>query len=179
MGFSFRGWAVVGAACASLLVSTACGSDREFSGARAGAGGDDDGASSGAGGSSPSAGNSAGGGSVGGGGAGSGDGGAINTLPKQCTDLGVLRCQDNVREQCTPAGEWQRLPDSEQCGGATPACSGNGVCAAFRQRAGGIDTFAIYPSASNAASYVLRRQTLTKSSKTCGTDYCVGGGITP
>ena len=159
-------WAMFLASCASLLVSTACGSERQWRSsnpqAAAGAGADE---AAGAGRSGSGAGNLT--------------GGASNTIPTECDDPDALRCQGNVRERCTADGEWQPLPDSEQCGGALPACDGDGVCAAYRQRAGGIDAFATYPSALNAASYVLRRQTLTTSPKACGSDYCVRGGVTP
>lgn len=162
---SFRGaaWAVSLAGWAAMLASPACAGDREFA-ARptAGAGGDAPGGPAGGG-----AGVSAG--------ANAGAGGESDQIPTQCEELGALRCRENDRERCTPEGEWQALPEAEQCGGATPACSGAGVCAAYLQRGGGIGTFATYPSASN---YVLRRQTLSVSSRACGGAYCVRGGVT-
>jgi hypothetical protein len=153
---SFRGvaWAVSLASCASMLASPACGGPRDFGVASAGG-------SAGAG-ASVSAGANAGGESI--------------QVPTECEKLGALRCRGNVRQRCSPEGEWQPLPEAEQCGGAAPACTGDGVCAAYRQKSGGIDTFATYPSASN---YVLRRQTLGMSSRTCGGDYCVRGGVRP
>ena len=85
----------------------------------------------------------------------------------------------NTVEQCTEDGEWQALPAAEQCGAGTPACTGAGICAAYRLVDGTIDTFGIYPPEANGPTYILKRQTFIESRKICSATYCVTGGVRP
>jgi hypothetical protein len=163
----------------------ACGSsDREFGGALSedgsggaagsGASAGGSGATAGAGGSGATAGSggtSASGGTTGSG----GDGGAPS-----CSE-GQRRCGGDVGntvEECR-AGGWAALPGSEQCGGNTPACTGNGVCAAYRLALSTMGSSGAQALAAGGAAYVLRRQMFSTSLRACNLSHCTTGDVRP
>lgn len=112
--------------------------------------------------------------SIEGGGPPIGEGGAA---PVGCKP-GVRTCSGNVVVECQ-ANEWVPVPPAEQCAGATPACTGEGLCAAWRLREGSLASPGAYPIEANGPNYVLVQQSLLSFPTTCGTKYCVTGGIRP
>lgn len=104
-------------------------------------------------------------------------GGGGNTAPAACA-VGAIRCNGNVREQSTQTCDWVPLSPELQCTGATPACTGAGLCAAYRLVQGTIDTFGPV-TGSTSASYILTHQTLLEYPTACNQKYCVSGGIQP
>ena len=105
-------------------------------------------------------------------------GGEGGVGPELCVS-GTRACQGNIVVECDGSGEWIALPIADQCGGATPACSGAGTCAALRLRSGSIETFGVTQSPATTSKYVLKEQTLLTMPRACSTTYCVTGGIRP
>lgn len=90
---------------------------------------------------------------------------------------GTFACDGDRRTMCKPDGTWQSVPESEQCAGSLPVCSGNGVCAAFRSR-GNISGLATFESGS-PAPFVVREEGFLTSARICSQVYCVSGGLIP
>ncbi len=105
-------------------------------------------------------------------------GGEGGVGPVPCVS-GTRACQGNIVVECDGSGEWIALPIADQCGGATPACSGAGTCAALRLRSGSIETFGVTDPPPATSKYVLREQTLLTMPRVCSATYCVTGGIRP
>jgi hypothetical protein len=107
-----------------------------------------------------------------------GDAGETGTPPPACETAGARRCNENVREICGPEGTWIVLPDSEQCGGANPVCTGAGVCAPYRLTNGTVGTLGEL-NRRTESPYSLREQTLLQNQKTCNSTRCVTGALQP
>lgn len=103
--------------------------------------------------------------------------GSPSTEPTKCI-VGAIRCNGNVREQSTATCEWSPLPAADQCSGDKPACTGAGLCAAYRLVQGTIDTFGAV-TGNTSSNYVLTHQTLLEYPTACNQSYCVTGGIQP
>ena len=86
-------------------------------------------------------------------------------------DDGTARCQGNTPQSCQ-GGDWV---DGQACGGATPACTGAGVCAAFVFTHGGIEPFGA--RSAEGPDFVLKEQSLSASPRVCGAEFCVTGAI--
>jgi len=97
-------------------------------------------------------------------------GGTGGQAPAPCTN-DAKQCAVNEVQVCQN-GAWVKLAD---CGGATPVCSGAGVCASYRLVNSGIDVFAVRPPEN--PQYVLKEQSLSMTARSCGAAYCVTGGI--
>jgi hypothetical protein len=114
--------------------------------------------------------NFAGGSGSGGGGAGSESGGTAGTSgstgPMRCMES-MRRCDANTPQVCE-AGKWV---SEEPCAGATKACTGAGVCAAFRLTQGGLDAFNQRPA--EKPSLVLKQQSLSAAPRVCAAALCV------
>jgi len=92
-------------------------------------------------------------------------------------EVGVLRCDGNVRERCNAVRHWVPLSSAEQCASRTPACVGAGECLALRLRSGGLT--ALGGTGRSSARYTLRSQTLSAAPAQCNADYCASGSISP
>lgn len=86
-------------------------------------------------------------------------------------DEGTARCQGNSPQTCH-AAVWV---DGEQCGGATPACTGAGVCAAFVLKNAGLEPFG--PWNVENSDFALREQSLSAAPRLCSGQVCLTGGI--
>jgi len=111
----------------------------------------------------------------GGGNSGGGDdagpkGGDTPALPGSC-GAGERRCAGDVPQACQD-GEWLSEAGCPQ----GQACSGAGVCAAFRF-VGGIDTFGQAPTPLEGAGLVLKNQTLRSGLRACAEKLCVTGDV--
>ena len=94
--------------------------------------------------------------------------------PMRCTGQGRCVCMESMRRcdastpQVCEGGEWV---SQEPCAGATKACTGAGVCAAFKLRQGGLDAFGKRPT--ETPSHVLKQQSLSAAPRACGTKFCI------
>lgn len=103
--------------------------------------------------------------------AGSSSGG---TNADRVCDPGERRCDGDTPEVCK-ADAW--IPE-EPCDAATQACSGAGVCAAFRLVDAGIGTFGQRPAEPVAgAKLILKSQTLSAAPRACSTKLCITGDL--
>jgi hypothetical protein len=94
--------------------------------------------------------------------------------PMRCTGEGQCLCMESMRRcdadtpQVCQGGEWV---SEEPCSGATKACTGAGVCAAFRLTQGGLDAFNQRPA--EKPSFVLKHQSLSAAPRVCAAALCV------
>lgn len=94
--------------------------------------------------------------------------------PMRCVGEGKCVCMESMRRcaadtpQVCQGGEWV---SEEPCTGTTKACTGAGVCAAFRLTQGGLDSFNQRPA--EKASYVLKQQSLSAAPRVCTAALCV------
>jgi hypothetical protein len=108
------------------------------------------------------------------------EGGQPDPVSTPSCKPGTRRCSGDTREECDANSNWIRLPEAEQCGPATPACTGDGLCSAYRL-VGAVETLlaASPPRSPRSSDYVLLQQTFLDGFKQCSSDYCVSGGIRP
>ena len=86
---------------------------------------------------------------------------------------GERRCDGNTPQACD-SGAWT----SEAACDSTEACTGAGVCAAFRLVGAGIGTFGERPAEPVAgAKLILKEQTLSAAPRTCAAKLCITGDL--
>lgn len=90
---------------------------------------------------------------------------------------GTFSCDGDKRTVCVSDGTWQAAPEEQQCAGALPVCTDNGVCAAFRLR-GNIAGLAT-SERDTAAAFILQDEGFLTSARVCSELYCVSGGLAP
>jgi hypothetical protein len=89
-----------------------------------------------------------------------------------CED-GERRCDGDVPQACQ-AGVWT----SETACAKNEACSGAGVCAAFRLLGAGIGTFGERPAEPVAgAALILKEQSLSAAPRVCNDKFCITGDV--
>lgn len=111
---------------------------------------------------------------AGSGGSSAGDGSGVKggetQAPAGSCGAGERRCSGDVPQGCED-GEWV----SEDACPKGQACSGAGVCSAFRF-VGGVDTFA-QTAPVDGTGLVLRNQTLRAGLRACAEKLCVTGDV--
>jgi hypothetical protein len=88
-------------------------------------------------------------------------------------EAGSRRCAGDTPQTCQSDGSWQAEAPCK----ADQACSGAGVCAAFRLVQAGINTFAEQPAPAEGAPLVLKEQTLMAAPRACATNLCITGDL--
>jgi len=87
---------------------------------------------------------------------------------------GLRRCSADTPQACRSDGTWA---DEDACP-VGQACSGSGVCAAFRLVGAGIGTFAERPANPVAgATLMLKEQTLSAAPRACTNELCITGDL--
>lgn len=103
--------------------------------------------------------------------AGSGAGGA--DTDGVCA-AGERGCNGDTPQVCQ-AGVWIA---EAPCDATTQACTGAGICAAFRLTDSGIGTFGARPAEPIAgAKLILKLQTLTAAPRVCNSELCITGDL--
>jgi len=88
-------------------------------------------------------------------------------------DDGERRCDGEVPQACQ-SGKW--VPEAA-CK-TSEACSGAGVCAAFRLVGAGIGSFAARPAEPvPGATLILKEQTLSAAPRVCNDQLCITGDL--
>jgi hypothetical protein len=104
--------------------------------------------------------------------AGNGNRAGAASTDGDCED-GARRCAGDTPQACAE-GKWK----SEQACSANEACSGGGVCAAFRLVGAGIGTFGKRPAEPvGGGSLILKEQTLSAAPRVCSTKFCITGDV--
>ena len=88
-------------------------------------------------------------------------------------EAGSRRCAGDTPLTCQSDGTW----NAQAACKVDQACSGAGVCAAFRLVQAGIGTFGEQPAGPAGAVLVLKEQTLSAAPRACSTQFCITGDL--
>ena len=88
-------------------------------------------------------------------------------------EAGSRRCAGDTPQTCQADGRWQ----AEATCKAAQACSGAGVCAAFRLVQAGISTFGEQPVPAAGAPLILKEQTFSAAPRACANNLCITGDL--